>query len=496
MIVIGTIILYFGVLLLLSRWVERRGRLKGIKGDEEEGDGNAMFFSGNRQSPWPLVAFGMIGASISGLTFIGVPGWVMGTDMTYLQMCLGFVVGYVVVAFVLLPLYYRHRLTSIYTYLHHRLGRVSYKTGASFFILSKLLGAAAKFYVVCEILQNCLSDTIKLPYALIVIVALLLIWLYTRRGGIRTLVWTDVLQTACLLLALLLILMRVAELLDFSFAEAFSAVWNDPHARIFEWDDFSSKQNFWKQFLSGIFVVIVMTGLDQDMMQKNLTCKDLRSAQKDMCSYGVLFVPVNFLFLALGILLLLLYQQLGLDLPAKGDALLAQIVLDGTLGQACLVFFTLGVVASAFSSADSALTALTTSFCIDLLHREKDEHIRKQVHLGLLVAFVIVTLVFHWLGSGSVMDLIYTLVSYTYGPLLGLFAFGMFTKRHLRERLVPYVVIASPVICYVIDVTVHASTGYQFGYEMLMLNGLLTFVGLYWISKCADAAPIIDIDKK
>ena len=358
------------------------------------------------------------------------------------------------------------------------------------------MGAAAKFYVVCEILQNCLSDTIKLPYALIVIVALLLIWLYTRRGGIRTLVWTDVLQTACLLLALLLILMRVAELLDFSFTEAFSAVWNDPHARIFEWDDFSSKQNFWKQFLSGIFVVIVMTGLDQDMMQKNLTCKDLRSAQKDMCSYGVLFVPVNFLFLALGILLLLLYQQLGLDLPAKGDALLAQIVLDGTLGQACLVFFTLGVVASAFSSADSALTALTTSFCIDLLHREKDEHIRKQVHLGLLVAFVIVTLVFHWLGSGSVMDLIYTLVSYTYGPLLGLFAFGMFTKRHLRERLVPYVVIASPVICYVIDATVHASTGYQFGYEMLMLNGLLTFVGLCWIAKSADAAPIIDIDKK
>ena len=215
-----------------------------------------------------------------------------------------------------------------------------------------------------------------------------------------------------------------------------------------------------------------------------------------MCSYGVLFVPVNFLFLALGILLLLLYQQLGLDLPAKGDALLAQIVLDGTLGQACLVFFTLGVVASAFSSADSALTALTTSFCIDLLHREKDEHIRKQVHLGLLVAFVIVTLVFHWLGSGSVMDLIYTLVSYTYGPLLGLFAFGMFTKRHLRERLVPYVVIASPVICYVIDAVVHSATGYQFGYEMLMLNGLLTFVGLYWISKSADAAPIIDIDKK
>ena len=215
----------------------------------EQSDGNAAFFCGNRQSPWPLVAFGMVGACISGLTFIGVPGWVMGTDMTYLQMCMGFVVGYVVVAFVLLPLYYQHRLTSIYTYLNHRFGHISYKTGASFFILSKLLGAGAKFYVVCEILQTCLSDTIAVPYAVIVVLALLLIWLYTRRGGIRTLVWTDVVQTACMLLALLLILVRVATMLDLSFSEAMSAVWNDAHARILEWDDFSSKQNFLKQFL-------------------------------------------------------------------------------------------------------------------------------------------------------------------------------------------------------------------------------------------------------
>ena len=493
MIVVGTIILYFGVLLLLSRWIERRGvqMENGEKGNE-----NAAFFSGNHQSSWPLVAFGMIGASISGVTFIGVPGWVMGTDMTYLQMCLGFVVGYVVVAFVLLPLYYQHRFTSIYAYLNQRLGHISYKTGASFFIMSKLLGAAAKFYVVCEILQTCLSNTIAVPYALIVVVALLLIWLYTRRGGIRTLVWTDVVQTACLLLALLLILVRVATMLDYSFAETVSAVWNDAHARIFEWSDFSSKQNFWKQFLSGIFVVIVMTGLDQDMMQKNLTCKDLRSAQKDMCSYGVLFVPVNFLFLALGILLLMLYQQMGIDVPAKGDELLAQIVMNGTLGQACLIFFTLGVIASAFSSADSALTALTTSFCIDLLHREKDERMRKHVHSGLLVVFFIVTLVFHWVGSGSVMDLIYTLVSYTYGPLLGLFAFGMFTRRHPRESLVPYVVIASPVICYIIDVAVRTTTGYQLGYELLMLNGLLTYVGLCWIAKSHDTVQEIGTVKK
>ena len=470
MLVLITVILYFAVLLLLSHLVGKRG-------------GNAAFFNGNRQSPWPLVAFGMIGASISGLTFIGVPGWVMSIDMTYLQMCLGFIVGYVVVAFVLLPLYYKMRLTSIYTYLEHRFGQTSYRTGASFFILCKLLGAAAKFYVVCRILQMCLADSFSVPYIVVVLMALLLIWLYTRRSGIRALVWTDFLQTLCLLLALVLILVKVADMLDMNFAQAMAAVWSDSHARIFEFDDFASKQNFWKQFLSGVFIVIVMTGLDQDMMQKNLTCKDLRSAQKDMCSYGVLFVPVNFLFLALGILLLLLYQKMGMPLPEKGDDLLAGIVLDGSLGTACLIFFTIGVIASAFSSADSAMTALTTSFCIDILGREKEEKTRKQVHLGMLVAFFLVTMTFNALGSGSVMDLIYTLVSYTYGPLLGLFAFGMFTKLQLREKYVPFITIASPLICYVIDVVVLQLTGYKFGYEMLMFNGLLTFMGIMIVSK-------------
>ena len=466
MLVLITVILYFGVLLLLSRWVGREG-------------GNAAFFNGNRQSPWPLVAFGMIGASISGLTFIGVPGWVMSIDMTYLQMCLGFVVGYIIVAFVLLPHYYKYRLTSIYTYLNHRFGLVSYKTGSSFFILSKLLGAAAKFYVVCRILQMCLADSFSVPYVVVVLVALLMIWLYTRRSGIRALVWTDFLQTFCLLLALFLILLQTGNMLHMSFLEAMTAVWNDSHSRIFEFSDFASKQNFWKQFLSGIFVVIVMTGLDQDMMQKNLTCKDLRSAQKDMCSYGILFVPVNFLFLALGILLMMLYQQQGVALPEQGDDLLSGFVLKGMLGTACLIFFTIGVIASAFSSADSAMTALTTSFCIDILGKEQDEKTRKRVHLGMLIAMVIVTLAFNAIGSGSVMDLIYTLVSYTYGPLLGLFAFGLFTQRHPYERAVPYITIASPVICYIIDRVVGHLMGYKFGYEMLMFNGLLTFMGLY-----------------
>ena len=470
MLVLVTVILYFLALLFLSRLTEKGG-------------GNDAFFVGNRQSPWMLVAFGMVGASISGLTFIGVPGWVMSTGMTYLQMCMGFVVGYLIVAFVLLPLYYRHKLTSIYAYLNSRFGNVSYKTGASFFIFSKLLGAAAKFYIVCRILQACFADTFSVPYVVVVLLASLLIWLYTHRGGIRTLVWTDFFQTLCLLVALILILMKVVEMLDMNFSEAMIAVWNSPHSRIFEFSDIVSKQNFWKQFLSGVFVVIVMTGLDQDMMQKNLTCKDLRSAQKDMCSYGILFLPINFLFLSLGILLMFLYQNLGLPLPADGDSLLSGIVLGGAMGTACIVLFTIGVIASAFSSADSAMTALTTSFCIDILGKEHSEQTRKRVHLFMFVAFIIITLAFNSIDSGSVMDLIYTLVSYTYGPLLGLFAFGMLTKRKPKESYVPYIAIASPVICYVIDGVVGQLCGYKFGYEILLFNGLLTFVGLMTVSR-------------
>lgn len=470
MLVLVTVILYFLALLFLSRLAAKGG-------------GNDAFFVGNRQSPWMLVAFGMVGASISGLTFIGVPGWVMSTDMTYLQMCMGFVVGYLIVAFVLLPLYYRHKLTSIYAYLNSRFGNVSYKTGASFFIFSKLLGTAAKFYIVCRILQACFADTFSVPYVVVVLLASLLIWLYTHRGGIRTLVWTDFFQTLCLLIALILILMKVVEMLDMNFSEAMIAVWNSPHSRIFEFSDIVSKQNFWKQFLSGVFVVIVMTGLDQDMMQKNLTCKDLRSAQKDMCSYGILFLPINFLFLSLGILLMFLYQNLGMPLPADGDSLLSGIVLGGEMGTACIVLFTIGVIASAFSSADSAMTALTTSFCIDILGKEHSEQTRKRVHLFMFVAFIIITLAFNSIDSDSVMDLIYTLVSYTYGPLLGLFAFGMLTKRKPKESYVPYIAIASPVICYVIDGVVGQLCGYKFGYEILLFNGLLTFVGLMTVSR-------------
>ena len=463
------LLIYFAVLLIVARLTGKGG--------------NDAFFRAGRKSPWALVAFGMIGASISGVTFIGVPGWVMTTDMTYIQMCLGFIVGYIIVAFVLLPLYYKYNLTSIYTYLQHRLGDTSYKTGAWFFILSKLLGAAAKFYVVVQILQICVADQYGIPYTVTAIITLLFIWIYTRRSGIRTLVWTDVLQTFILFVALIIILIQVCTKLDFSFSNAWAAVWSSPHSKIFEFNDWTSKQYFWKQFLSGVFVVIVMTGLDQDMMQKNLTCKNLRAAQKDMCSYGVMFVPVNLLFLALGILLLLLYSQMGMEIPAKGDALLSNVVMSGALGQTALICFGIGIVASAFSSADSSMTALTTSLCIDILQKEHDERLRKRVHLYVIVAFLLCTLAFNALGSGSVMDLIYTLVSYTYGPLLGLFAFCMLTKKQIRNKWVPYVSIASPLICYAIDTTTLHLTGYKFGYEILLLNGLLTFIGL-WVIRC------------
>lgn len=463
------LLVYFALLFIVSRLVGR--------------DDNDAFFRGNNQSPWPLVAFGMVGASISGVTFVGVPGWVQGIDMTYMQMCFGFILGYIVVAFVLLPLYYRYGLTSIYTYLEHRFGKTSYKTGASFFLISKMLGSAAKFYVVVQILQMCIGNEYHVPYAVTALITLLFIWLYTRRSGIRALVWTDALQTLCLILALVLILLKVCAMLDMGFGEAMTAVWNNPHSRMFEFGDIASKQYFWKQFFSGAFVVIVMTGLDQDMMQKNLTCKDLRSAQKDMCTYGLLFAPVNYLLLALGILLLMLYSKTGMPLPAKGDELLSNMVFSGNMGQIVIALFCIGMVASAFTSADSSMTALTTSYCVDIKGRMDDEGLRKRVHVCMMMIFLLCTLAFNALGSSSVMDLIYTLVSYTYGPLLGLFAFGMMTKKIPREKYVPFIAVMSPAICYAIDWAATNAIGYHFGYEMLMLNGMLTFAGLYLTSQ-------------
>ncbi len=462
------IALYFAVLLVISRLAGRND--------------NDTFFRGGRRSPWGLVAFGMIGGSISGVTFVSVPGMVMGIDMTYMQMCIGFFFGYLVVAFLLLPLYYRHNLTSIYSYLHTRFGTRSHKTGAAFFIISKLTGAAVKLYLVCLLLQRYVFDSLGIPYFVTVTGILLIIWLYTHRSGIRALLWTDALQTLCLILALILIIYKAATMLDMNITEAITAVWNNPHSRMFEFTDLVSTQNFWKQFLSGIFIVIVMTGLDQDNMQKNLTCKNLRSAQKDMCTYGIMFIPLNFLFLSLGVLMTMLYASTGTPLPADGDSLLPDFIADGQMGQTVLTLFTLGIIASAFSGADSAITSLTTTFCVDILEKEKNERIRKTVHIGMTIAFALLLLAFKAIESGSIIDTLYTLASYTYGPLLGLFAFGIFTKRLPNDRLTPLIAIASPILCYAIDLTTFHLANYKFGYELLMLNGFITFVGLYFAS--------------
>lgn len=469
-----TIIVYFLLLMGVARLTNRNAD-------------NDAFFRGNRKSPWYVVAFGMIGASLSGVTFVSVPGMVRGIDMTYMQTCMGFFVGYIIIALVLLPLYYRLNLTTIYSYLNSRIGRYSYKTGASFFLLSKMIGAAVRLYLVCLILQHYVFDDLHIPFAVSVIGIVVLIWLYTRKSGIKTIVWTDSFQTFCLLAALGLILYQVGRQMNLDATGMVQAITESDYSRIFVFDDWQSKQNFFKQFFSGIFITIVMTGLDQDMMQKNLSCRNLREAQKNMYSYGVSFVPVNLLFLSLGVLLLLLASQQGLALPEAGDDILPFFAAEGRLGFATLVFFTIGIIAAAFSSADSALTALTASFCIDILgiERTDDQHAekkRKWSHFFISVVFIGFILLFKAANNDSIIDAIYTIASYTYGPLLGLFAFGLFTKWQPRDKFVPVVAILSPFVCYAIDRAVYESTGYQFGYEMLMFNGLLTFVGLSLLS--------------
>ena len=470
MVIIVTILAYFCILLVFSRFTSRRAT-------------NSTFYRADRRSPWYMVAFGMIGASISGITFVSVPGMAVKTDMTYLQMCFGFIFGYLIVAFVLLPVYYRLNLTTIYTYLQTRLGRRAYKTGSSFFLLSKLIGAAVRFYVVCIILQRFVLDQLGIPFLVTVVFMVGLIWLYTRKGGIKTLVWTDSFQTLCMFLALILIIFHVMTALHLNLNQAVTAIANDSHSRVFIWQDWTSKQNFWKMFLSGIFIVIVMTGLDQDMMQKNLTCKSLREAQKDMCSYGLAFVPANLLFLSLGILLMMLSHREGIAIPCATDDLLPMFAATGSLGSLVIVLFTIGIVAASFSSADSAMTALTTTWCVDIMEKKDDEKLRKRTHLGFALLFVVFILAFKALNSTSVIDAIYIICSYTYGPLLGLFAFGLFTRWQVKDRCVPYIAIISPVICFAIETITRQTTGYEFGYELLMVNGLLTFVGLYLCRK-------------
>lgn len=481
-IILFIIAAYFGLLLLIA-W---------LTGKKESN--NETFFLGNRKSPWYIVAIGMIGSSLSGVTFVSVPGLVRQIDMTYMQMVFGFFVGYIVIAKILLPLYYKLQLTSIYTYLDERIGRKSYKTGASFFLLSKIVGAAARLYLVVLILQKYVFEQWGIPFVVTAVISIFLVWLYTFRSGIKTIIWTDTLQAICLVGMLVLIIWQVKNRMELDTSGMIQTITESRHFRIFEFKDWSSTQHFVKQFLSGIFVTIVMTGLDQDMMQKNLSCKTLKDAQKNMYSYGFAFTPINFLFLCLGILLMAAASQWQIDLPASGDDILPMFCTSGLLGDSIIIFFTIGIIAAAFSSADSALTALTTSFCIDILGIERKEatkakHIRMRVHLLISLLFIFIILAFKALNNRSIIDAIYMIASYTYGPLLGLFAFGLFTKRKPIDHVVPYICIASPLICFAIDYFIKQFTGYRFGYELLMLNGALTFIGLWCISRTFVSNP-------
>ena len=451
---------------------------------------NAGFFTGNRRTPWYMAAFAMIGAAMSGVTFISVPGSVAADSFSYMQMVAGFTVGQLIVAFVLIPTFYRLRVVSLYEYLDNRFGVKSHRTGAWFFFISKMLGAALRVYVVCAVMQLLVFSHYGFPFWGNALVTMFFVWLYTRQGGVKSLIWTDTLKTFCLVASLVLSIVFIMRGLGLSFADTAREVSASPMSRIFFFDDPASGRYFWKMFAAGIVLLVAMTGLDQDMMQKNLSCKSLKDAQKNMYTYGFAFTPVNFLFLSLGVLLLTLASQQQIELPALNDDILPMFCTSGILGHSILIFFTIGIIAAAFSSADSALTALTTSFCIDILGVEKEKaqsakRTRLVVHLMISILFAIIILAFKAINNRSVIDAIYMIASYTYGPLLGLFVFGLFTKKHPRDKFVPYICIVSPLLCFLTDYLVKQHTGYAFGYEMLMLNGAITFGGL-WLSSIGN----------
>ena len=461
---------YFGVLLLISFLTNRGGS-------------NADFFKAGKQSPWYLVAFGMIGASLSGVTFISVPGWVEASKFCYFQVVLGYTVGYAVIGTVLLPLYYRLNLTSIYTYLEGRFGRSSYKTGASFFLLSRIVGASFRLYLVAIVLQSLVFDSMGVSFWATVAITIALIWLYTFKSGIKTIVWTDTLQTLFMLIAVGVAIYFISTNLGISGSGLFTFIAESDMSQIFFFDDWKSGDHFVKQFLSGAFIAIVMTGLDQDMMQKNLTCRNLKDAQKNMFWFTIVLTIVNFVFLALGILLTVYAQQNGID--AHKDLLFPTIATQSGLGIGIAIFFLLGLIAAAYSSADSALTALTTSFSIDILEIEKKYEaakqiaIRKRIHIIMSLVLMAVIIIFNYLiGDASVIAKVFTFAGYTYGPLLGLYAFGLFTNWQVKDSYVPLVAILTPFLGFAIDYFSNVWFGFEFKFFILILNGALTFLGL------------------
>lgn len=490
---------YFGVLILISYFTGKD-------------DSNETFFRASRKSPWYIVAFGMIGASLSGVTFISVPGWVEASQFSYMQVVFGYLVGYFIIAYVLMPIYYRLNVTSIYQYLEDRFGVVSYKTGAFFFLVSRILGASFRLYLVAIVLQRYVFDAYEIPFAVTVTLSILLIWLYTFRGGIKTIVWTDTLQTLFMLIAVGVAIYLILGNLDMSFGEFWNSEALEKYNKIWFTDNLMAKNYFVKSFLGGLFIAVCMTGLDQDMMQKNLTCKTLGDAQKNMISFSIVLVAVNLIFLLLGALLFMYASANDIAIPLmdgkpKTDLLFPEIALNGGLGISLAIVFLLGLIAAAYSSADSALTSLTTSFSVDFLGIEKkpenkQKKTRKMVHIAMSVVLIIVVIAFNSLSNKSVIDSLLTIAGYTYGPLLGLFAFGIFTKYKIIDKHVWIVTVVSICVTYFLanfgsyytyftaDVSNLAEatklakeTFYQFGYELLPINGLLTFIGLVLIRR-------------
>ena len=463
--ILSIISIYFLVLILISYFTGKS-------------DSNDAFFLGNKQSPWYIVSFGMIGATLSGVTFISVPGWVADSQFSYMQMILGMTAGYIVIANVLMPIYYRMNLTSIYAYLGDRFGESTHQTGAFFFLLSRTIGASFRLYLVANVMQIAIFEAWNVPFWLTVSLTIILIWIYTFRSGIKTIIWTDTLQTLFMLLAVGVSIWLISDKMGLGLVELSHTIRESQYSQVFFWE---GKQHFLKQFLSGAFLAIVMTGLDQDMMQKNLSCRSLSDAKKNMYSFSVVLIVVNVFFLALGAMLYLYAEQIGMDIT-KGDDLFPLVALKADLGIGVGIFFILGLIAAAYSSADSALTSLTTSFCVDFLNIELKAELqqiqtRKWVHVGFSVVLVLAILIFKAINDDSVISALFKVAGYTYGPLLGLFAFGIFTKWNIKDRAVPIVAVLSPVIAYVLQLYI------PFGFELLIVNGGITFLGLCLLIK-------------
>ena len=470
--VIITIAAYFSVLFLISYITGRRADNQG-------------FFIGNRKSPWYVVAFAMIGSSISGVTFISVPGWVSTNHFSYLQMMLGFVAGQFFIAYVLIPLFYRMNLVSIYGYLENRFGMSSYRTGAWFFFISKMLGASVRLFIVVVALQLLVFDPLRLPFALNVACTVALVWLYTVQGGVKSLIWTDTLKTFSLIISVALCIYYIASNLGFNFSGIVAAISDNEYSRMFFFDNINDKRYFFKQFFAGVFTVIAMTGLDQDMMQRNLSCKNFKDSQKNIITSGILQFFVIAMFLMLGVLLYIFTARNGITNPTKTDELFPMIATQGYFPAMVGVLFLLGLIAAAYSAAGSALTSLTTSFTVDILEsvKKKDEagvsRIRKRVHIGMAIVMGLVILLFNVLNNTNVIDAIYILASYTYGPILGLFAFGIFTKKRVKDKYIPWVAVAAPILCFVLQNNSEKwFNGYAISYELLIFNALFTFIGL------------------